>query len=110
FLIGFALFPILCSAQETIVQGKVTDAGSGDPIPFVNVVFKGTGTGATTDFDGNFNIKSIKPSDSIAVSYIGYKSKVRAIKRNTKQIVNIQLEEEVTHLQEVVVKSGENPA
>ncbi len=40
---------MLSSAQEIIVLGKVTDAGSGDPIPFVNVIFKGLGTGATTD-------------------------------------------------------------
>ncbi|NOT73340.1 MAG: carboxypeptidase-like regulatory domain-containing protein [Cyclobacteriaceae bacterium] len=110
FLIGFLLFPLFCFAQETVVSGKVTDAGSGDPIPFVNVVFKGTGSGATTDFDGNYSIRSIKPSDSITISYIGYKTKVRAIKRSKTQVVNIQLEEEVTHLQEVVVKAGENPA
>ncbi|CAN5620488.1 DUF5686 family protein [soil metagenome] len=109
FLIGFMLFPLICSAQETIVQGKVTDAGSGDPIPFVNVIFKGTGIGGTTDFDGKFRIKTSKPVDSIFVSYIGYKSKSRPIKKGT-QTVNIQLEEDVTHLQEVVVKSGENPA
>ncbi|MCA6404531.1 MAG: carboxypeptidase-like regulatory domain-containing protein, partial [Cytophagales bacterium] len=41
-------------SQETIITGKVTDAASGDPIPFVNVVFKGTSVGMTTDFDGKF--------------------------------------------------------
>ena len=84
--------------------------GTGDPIPFVNVVFKGTGTGATTDFDGNFLIRTNKLADSIVVSYIGYKVKTRIIKAGVKQTINLQLEEAVTNLQEVIVKAGENPA
>ncbi len=103
------LFPVLAAAQEIIVKGKVTDAGSGDPIPFVNVLFKGTGTGATTDFDGNFLIRTTKSADSIVASYIGYKTKTKAIKKGAEPM-NFQLEEDITHLQEVTVKAGENPA
>jgi len=103
------LLPVLSPAQEIVVRGKVTDASSGDPIPFVNVVFKGTGTGGTTNFDGNFLVRTTKRVDSIVVSYIGYKSKTKAITK-AEETINIQLEEVVTHLQEVVVKSGENPA
>lgn len=97
-------------AQETIVQGKVTDATSGDPIPFVNVVFKGTSTGATTDFDGNFSIKTLQRIDSVTASYIGYKARSKAIKPGIKQTVNFQLAEDVVNLQEVVIHAGENPA
>jgi len=97
-------------AQETIVQGKVTDATSGDPIPFVNVVFKGTSIGATTDFDGNFLIKSSQPTDSVTASYIGYKSRSKTIKPGIRQTINFQLAEDVVNLQEVVVHAGENPA
>ena len=104
------LVSVSAAGQETVVQGKVTDAGSGDPIPFVNVVFKGTGIGGTTDFDGNFTIRSTKPTDSVVASYIGYKSKAKAIKKGVRQVANFQLAEDVTHLQEVVVKAGENPA
>jgi hypothetical protein len=72
-------------AQETIVQGKVTDATSGDPIPFVNVVFKGTSIGATTDFDGNFLIKTTQRFDSVTATYIGYKARTKAIKPGTNK-------------------------
>ncbi len=109
FLLLLTLFPLICSAQEIAVQGKVTDAASGDPIPFVNVIFKGLDTGATTDFDGKFSIKTTKKADSIIISYIGYKTKVRAIKKGA-QVINIQLEEQTTHLQEIEFNSGENPA
>ncbi len=107
-LILFAVAPSF--AQETMVRGKVTDAGTGDPIPFANVVFKGTATGGTTDFDGKFAIRAIKATDSIVASYIGYRSRSKAIKRGVEQTINIQLTEAKTDLQEVVVKAGENPA
>lgn len=100
----------LLLAQETIVQGKVTDAESGDPIPFANVVFKGTSIGVTTDFDGNFLLKTSHPTDSIVVSYIGYHPRTKQIKKGVKQVINVQLAEEITNLQEVVIKAGENPA
>lgn len=103
-------FSAAAVAQETTVQGKVTDATSGDPIPFVNVVFKGTTIGATTDFDGNYLIKINQAVDSVVASYIGYKSRSKAIKPGTKQTVNFQLAEDVVNLQEVVIRAGENPA
>lgn len=99
-----------CLAQATIVKGKVTDANTGDPIPFANIVFTGTGNGATTDFDGNYLIKTNARADSITASYIGYKTKTKSILRGITQVVNLQLEEDVTNLQEVVVNAGENPA
>jgi hypothetical protein len=97
-------------AQETIIQGKVIDAASGDPIPYANIVFKGTTIGTTSDFDGNYLLKTTKPTDSIFASYIGYKPRHKAIKKGVKQVINFQLEEDVTKLQEIVIKSGENPA
>lgn len=103
-------FPLISDAQETIVRGKVTDAGSGDPIPFANVVFAGTTIGATTDFEGNFLIRTTHPSDTLIARYVGYKSRTKVVKRGVSQIINFQLAEEVTNLQEVVVMSGENPA
>jgi hypothetical protein len=108
-----AVFLLLVNSaysQETTISGKVTDATSGDPIPFANVVFKGTSIGATTDFDGKFLIKTSSPTDSLMASYIGYKSKVRIVKRGVTQVVNFQLEEDVVRLKEIVFYSGENPA
>jgi hypothetical protein len=100
----------LVQAQETIITGKVTDAKSGDPVPFANIIFKGTAIGTTTDFDGNYLLKSSNPTDSILASYIGYRSRTKSITRGIKQVVNFQLEEEVTNLMEVIVHAGENPA
>jgi hypothetical protein len=66
--------------------------------------------GVTSDFDGNYELKTSTPSDTIVVSYIGYKVKKKLITKGITQIVNLQIEEDVTKLQEVVFVAGENPA
>src|SRR6185295_9592061 len=66
--------------------------------------------GVTTDFEGNYRLKTTRPTDSIAVSYIGYKPRKKAIVKHTTQVINFQLEEDVANLQEVVILAGENPA
>ena len=99
-----------CYAQETIIQGKVTDASSGDAIPFANVVFRGTSIGSTTDFDGKFVIRTTAPADSLQASYIGYRSKAKIVKKGVRQTINFQLLEETTSLEAVEVRAGENPA
>jgi hypothetical protein len=97
-------------AQETVVQGKVTDAASGDPLPFVNIVFKGTTIGTTTDFDGNYTLRTTHPADSLIASYVGYKPRSKAVKPGVRQVINFQLTEQFIGLQEVIVYAGENPA
>ena len=109
-LLVFALLAYPLFSQETVVRGKITDAASGDPIPYVNVVFKGTSIGATTDFDGNYLIRTTSPTDSLIASYIGYKRRVKPVVKETSQTINFQLDEESTRLREVVVVAGENPA
>lgn len=108
-LFAFLLLPFLGVAQ-TVVNGKVTDANSGDPIPFASVQFKGTSIGITTDFDGNFTLKTSAPADSLQASYVGYKSKTKAVKKGVTQTINFQLEELSENLDEVVITAGENPA
>jgi hypothetical protein len=104
------IFAISAYAQETLVKGKITDAYTGDPIPFVNVVYKGTSIGTTTDFDGNYSLRTTSPTDSLIASYIGYKSRTKAIAKRTSQTINFQLEEDVMRLRDVVILAGENPA
>ncbi len=95
---------------QTVVSGKVTDANSGDPVPFANVIFKGTSIGTTTDFDGRYRIETVQAIDSVQASYIGYITRSKKINRGTSQVIDFQLEENVISLQEVVFLAGENPA
>ncbi len=97
-------------AQNYTISGKVFDAESKEPLPFVPVLIKGTTVGSTTDFDGNYSITTSKMGDSIVSSYVSYKKLTRAIKRGETQIVNMPMVLEGVNLLEVVVKAGENPA
>lgn len=108
-LLALILFP-LAGFTQTTITGKVTDANSGDPIPFANVVFKGSSIGTTTDFDGNYKLKTSTPTDSLQASYVGYKVKVKKVKPGVAQVINFQLDELSTGLAEVVITAGENPA
>ena len=105
------LWSMAISAQSITVKGKVTDSGTGDPIAFASVFFKGTQIGVTTDFDGYFLLKSTRRYDSLTVNYMGYRPKTKYIPISIKEsIVNFQLDEDVINLQEVVFKAEENPA
>ena len=86
-------------AQQTIT-GVVTSAGDSQPLPGVTILLKGTTTGATTDFDGNFSIEA--PSSGVLVfSYIGFLTQETAVKNQRK--LNIALQEDISKLDEVIV-------
>lgn len=103
------LFPILVNAQTT-VKGKITDAGTFEPVIFANVVFKGTTIGVKTDFEGNYILTANTSSDSIIVSFIGYETKVAGIKKDVSQDLDIQLHPALYTLGEIRITPGENPA
>lgn len=95
---------------QTVISGKVYDAQTREPMPFANLLLKNTTVGTSTDYEGNFKIVTTATSDSILVSYIGYKTAAYAIKNHQKQEINIFLEPESSVLSEVTIRPGENPA
>ena len=108
FLLSF-LFLTEASAQF-LVKGKVTDAETGDPIPFASVLLKGTTIGMNTDFEGNYSLSSQSLPDSIIVSYIGYLTQSKALANTAEQILNFQLRPSDFEMEAFVFESGENPA
>lgn len=98
------------NAQYTIT-GVVTDAKNGDPLPFATVGLKGLNVGAQTNFEGVYVIKTKILSDSIYVSTVNYKKRIKVLdKKVFTQTIDFQLQGEAKSLDEVVVYSGENPA
>ncbi len=103
----FALSAIF--AQSSI-KGTVKDT-FGDPIPGVNIVLKGTDKGASTDFDGNYEISNIANGTyALNATFIGYKkfSKEIIVNANHK-IINITLNEDVQALDDVIITGVVNP-
>ena len=67
----------LLQAQETgSITGTLTDKEvNNEPLPFANVLIKGTTTGTTTDFDGLYEIAGLEPGIyTIIFSYLGYET------------------------------------
>ena len=87
-------------AQQPIeVSGTVTDAQSGEPLPGVNIVVQGTTTGTTTNMDGEYSIEA--PADATLVfSFVGYQE--QTIEINSRQEINVAMQQAVTELEEVV--------
>ncbi len=85
-------------AQRTI-SGNVSDE-EGVPLPGVNVVIKGSDTGTSTDFDGNYSI-SVSDSDVITFSYVGFID--QEIEVANAESFDISLEMGSDELEEIVL-------
>ena len=106
----FILFVIVFSANrfaERKINGIVTDATNGNPIPGVNVVVKGTTRGTVTNINGYYQI-SLLPEDRFLVfTSIGFVKEEIAIKEQPK--INVIMHPDSKALQEVVVAGDSAP-
>lgn len=93
--------------QITKVTGKIIEAFSDNPVPFANVYFKGTTVGVTSNEDGTFRLETTAPVDSIVVSFMGYISQTKHVKRGASQIIDFRLSNSEMNLQEVVILPDE---
>lgn len=93
------LFPVFMFAQQTI-KGIVTES-SGSGLPGVNIIIKGTTTGTTTDFDGNYTLSKVKPGDILVFSYVGFNTK--EVKVGSDNTLNVSLAQSAQSLEEVVI-------
>ena len=107
----FCLVGLLClfsleGQNEIRIKGLVTDSVSGEPLPYVSIIVKGTTTGAATDLDGRFSltVPSSASGMMLEVSYLGYSTKQVPLKSG--QSLSIQLAPTGIALNEVVVKPG----
>ncbi|MBC7388257.1 MAG: carboxypeptidase-like regulatory domain-containing protein, partial [Opitutaceae bacterium] len=90
----------------TIVKGKVTDFKTNQPIPFVIVQLAKSNIAASTDIDGNYEIKTSNLSlESVKVNFVGHKPVTKKIIPGKEQTINFRLVENVNELEEVVIKS-----
>lgn len=86
---------------EITVNGEVKAKSTGEPLPGVNILLKGTTRGTTTDADGKFTI-SVKSEDDVLIfSFIGFKSVEVVV--GTATNLSIQLETDILQLQDIVV-------
>ncbi|NEM96705.1 SusC/RagA family TonB-linked outer membrane protein [Pontibacter burrus] len=101
FIFVFALV-VQVLAQNRTVTGKVTDQDTGQGLPGVSVVVKGTTTGTATGVDGSFTLSVPANANTLVFRYIGYANQEVAIGSNST--VNVALAPDAKMLSEVVVQ------
>lgn len=97
----FVLTITTVMAQDRTISGKVTDAKDGQPIPGVNVLVKGTSSGAITDIDGNYKLAVPSGATTLVFSFVGYQS--TEVELGSRAVIDIAMETDVQQLTEVVV-------
>ena len=98
-LFSLFLFPLLAFSQQ--ITGNITDGATGQPLAGANIIIKGTSTGTTSDFDGNFSINVNGFPVTLVISSLGFQSIEEVL--DQARTVNVTLEESATSLDEVVI-------
>ena len=88
-------------AQTRTLSGRVIDQKTGDGLPGVTVLLKGTSTGASTNADGAFTITTNQTGGTLLFSFIGYVAQERVIGSETQFNVGLALDNK--QLNEVVI-------
>ena len=104
------LFMQAQNQQMRTVKGKVTDAKTGEAIPFANIstTIDGKVIGTNTDFDGLYSLKIPNITVILSFNYVGYQKQEITVKP-TEHEVNVALTEESELLESVEVVSYSTP-
>ncbi len=113
-LIIFFIFFRLTGVDAQVKAGGMVLDTNKKPVPFANVIFKGSTIGTVSDENGNFYLQSDTYYPELEVSFMGFKKKIIPLKKNNLNM-QIILEEDSGSLKEVTLYSGriknkDNPA
>lgn len=105
------------TASPTIVKGRITDAVTKEPLPFVSIVIANTIYGTTSDLKGEYSLTTKATSKIIQFSSIGYEMVELPINIRHTQTIDVQLNPTMTQLTGVDIRpkktryrNKENPA
>ncbi|KOH46280.1 hypothetical protein NC99_09060 [Sunxiuqinia dokdonensis] len=87
------------SQQPRAITGIVTDS-SGEPLPGVTVLIKGTTQGTITNFEGIYSISNVPTAGTLVFSFVGMKSQEVSV--GNQSTVNVAMEEDAIGIEEVV--------
>lgn len=110
FSILSLLTSAILSAQTGLIQGKVVNAITNEPLPFATVGIQGTTTGTATDIDGAFKLPNLTPGNyNLEISLVGFKKKTLFdinVNNAKPTYIEITLEETSTDLKTVEVTTS----
>ena len=90
------------------IHGHVIDRATGEHLPYITVILKGTTIGVTTESTGHYMIRNVPEGNFIVeVSAIGYKTQQHAltVKSGMSYEVNFVLEEDLVQIDGVIVSA-----
>ncbi len=102
YLAFVALLMTTFAFSQGTLTGTIVDGELGGPLPGASVMVKGTSTGTSTDFDGNFTLDVNQSSGTLVISYIGFVTKNVPFS-TTGSLGTISLFPDAEELGEVVV-------
>lgn len=105
FLILLGLSTTVFAQEKFTISGYVKDSKNGEALIGVTVFKKNSQIGTTSNAYGFYSLTLPKGNDTIVFSFIGYKTTFKAVELFSNQTVNLEMGEEGTDLQEVVVSS-----
>jgi hypothetical protein len=109
-IIAFSQDLIAQRTGQGVIEGRVIEAASNNPVPFANVVIYGTATATLTDENGHFSFKNVEPGYiKIAVSCIGFEpyfSDDIYVTNAKKTSVEFPLQESQVKIEEVTIKAS----
>ena len=100
--LAFTLVACVTFAQNIKVSGQVTDAETGEPVAFANLMVVGTTTGTATDIDGVYSINATKDA-SIIFSMIGYEDITVPV--NGRSVIDVKMTPSAQFISESVVSA-----
>ena len=109
WLLSFFFAPL--QAVETIIVGEIVNETTGEAIPNVNIHFRGTKIGTTSDENGSYVLRvDMTGKAQLVFSAVGYFTQRFDIEPGTMAGLQVSLREKVATLSEIVVAPNENPA
>lgn len=93
--------PEVITQEKVTITGVVIDKATGESLPSVAVMVKGTSVGTLTDADGKFSIQAPDRNATLVFTFVSYQKKEIAV--GDKTFIKVTLEENVQMLDEAVV-------
>ncbi|MFQ5568633.1 MAG: TonB-dependent receptor domain-containing protein [Rhodothermales bacterium] len=93
------------------VEGRVTEAGSGETLPGITIVVHGTNFGTATDDDGRYTLRIPAGRFALRFSAIGYRPSVDSVVVRRDQVtrLDVVMAEDVIEMEGVVVEESATP-
>ena len=99
------LLTAIGAVAQTRVSGVVTDASTGEALPYVSIYFPGTQIGTTSNLEGHFSLEASGSYSNVGFQMLGYETFIYNIRPNsTTRDIQIKMNPDTYGIQAVVVK------